>query len=214
MSRRARQPPTARLPLAGGLLAAAWLLQSGLPAVAAELDASCNVVMPFDGINKGVAGGVYNSGTPEQRAAAQDLARRAALDPRLSIQPAILDPPAPPPPAPPYEERTLVITYPFDSDRASGPDMVKPKALAVYARAAAARRVRVTGHRGDSRLSDGSDLAEKPPLAEARAKKVAGILQALGIDAAVTQVQWELEAPVGRGDEDWRNRRVEVTVSP
>lgn len=186
----------------------------GRASVLTELDESCNLIVPFDGVIGGAAGGVFNSGTPQQRAARQELARRAALDPQLSVQPAILDPPVPPAPEPPFKERTLVITYPFDSDRGSGPDMLQLKALAAYAQAAGFRHVKITGYRGVSRLADGRDMTEKPTIAESRAHKAAAILGILGIDPAATQVRWEDGAIAGRGEEDWRNRKVEVTVSP
>src|SRR5580658_2167236 len=53
----------------------------GRASVLPDIDNSCNTVLPFDGVIKGTAGGVFNSGSPQQRAYAQDLARRAALDP-------------------------------------------------------------------------------------------------------------------------------------
>jgi outer membrane protein OmpA-like peptidoglycan-associated protein len=92
--------------------------------------------------------------------------------------------------------------------------MVKLKDLAEYARVANAKRVQVVGHRATSRLSDGSELTETPELAEARARKVAAILSALGVNAPVTRVSWDGGAIAGRGVDDWRNRKVEVTVTP
>jgi hypothetical protein len=185
----------------------------GRTSVMTELDNSCNVLVPFDGVIKGVAGGVFNNGTPQQRALAQDLARRAALDPRLSIEPAIAETPAPVPPAAPFERRTQTILYPFDSDRASGPDMVKLKEMALLAQAAKAG-VTVVGYRATSHLSDGNDLAERPQMARIRATKIAGILAALGVDAKHTRVSWEDSAIEGSGNEDWRNRKVEIIVDP
>jgi len=186
----------------------------GRASVIAEIDASCNVVLPFDGAIKGVAGGVFNSGTPEQRAFAQDLARRAAADPRLSVEPAIADPAPAPLPAPPFERRTLVIIYPFDSDRGAGPDMVKLKELATFIKVANARGVQVVGFRATSRLSDGSELTERQQIAEDRAKKVASILGGLGVNARLAHVSWDTHAIDGNGDGDWRNRKVEISVEP
>jgi outer membrane protein OmpA-like peptidoglycan-associated protein len=186
----------------------------GRASVLPEIDESCSVVVPFDGVVKGEAGGVFNSGTSQQRAFARDLAQRAAMDPEVSVEPAIPDPPPPPTPVPPFEPRALVITYPFNSTRGSGPDMVKLKDLAAYARVANARRVQVAGYRATSRLSDGSELTEGPELAQARALKIAGILSALGVNGKVAHVSWDGNAVAGRGDDDWRNRKVEVTVTP
>ncbi|MGO9930848.1 MAG: hypothetical protein ACLPV8_03420 [Steroidobacteraceae bacterium] len=186
----------------------------GRASVIAELDESCNVIVPYDGVVKGTAGGVFNSGTPQQREFAQDLARRVALDPRLSVEPAILDPPATPPPAPPFESRTLVITFPFDSDRGSGPDMLKLRDLAEYARAAKAKSVQVIGYRAVSRLSDGTELTERPEIARARANKILSILIGLGVDEKVTVARWNTDLIAGDGDDDWKNRKIEIMVTP
>jgi outer membrane protein OmpA-like peptidoglycan-associated protein len=198
--------------LAGSFCGASMI--EGRASVLPEIDESCNVVLPFDGTFKGSAGGVFNSGSPQQRAYAQDLARRASLDPSVSVQPAILDPPPLQPPQPPFEARTMTITYPFNSDRGPGPDMIKLKELAAYASAAHAKRLDVVGYRATSRLVNGRELVETPSLAEARARKIAGIVHALGISDHAIRTRWESDAIAGKGDLDWQNRKVEVTVTP
>jgi outer membrane protein OmpA-like peptidoglycan-associated protein len=186
----------------------------GRASVIAEIDENCNLILPFDDVIKGAAGGVFNSGTPQQRAFAQDLARRVALDPNLSVEPAIADPAPAPLPTPPFEQRTLVIIYPFDSDRGSGPDMVKLKDLVTFIKVANARSVRVVGFRATSRLSSGSDITEGQQIAENRATKIASILGGLGVNAKLVHVNWQARAIDGNGDGDWRNRKVEITVEP
>lgn len=186
----------------------------GRASVMPEVDPGCATVMPFDGLIKGVTGGVFNSGSPQQRAYAQDLARRAAENPALSIEPAILDPAPTPPPQPPFTPRSLTIVFPFDSDRGSGPDMLKLKDLAVYAAAAQVKRVQVVGFRAASRLDDGGELVEKPQLAQARAEKIGGILRALGVPSAALDIRWEAAVADPVGIDDWRKRRVEITASP
>jgi len=186
----------------------------GRASVLPDIDASCNTVLPFDGVIKGIAGGVFNSGSAQQRAYAQDLARRAESDPSLSVQPAILDAPPMPVPQPPFEPRTLSILYPFDSTRGSGPDMIKLKEIAIYAMAAHAKRVEVVGYRGVSRLTNGTDMEESAGVAEARARKIGGILRALGVAEESLSIRWEGGAIPGKGDGDWRNRKVEIAVSP
>jgi outer membrane protein OmpA-like peptidoglycan-associated protein len=186
----------------------------GRASVMREIDESCSEVVPFDNIVKGTAGGVFNSGTPQQRAFAEDLARRATANPNLSVEPAIPDPAPGPAPVPPFEPRTLVITYPFDSDRGPGPDMRKLRELAEFVRVAKARSVHIIGYCATSRLSDGSELREGSGIAQARALKIAGILNGLGVESKVTHVRWEAQPIAGTGDDDWHNRKVEVTVSP
>jgi outer membrane protein OmpA-like peptidoglycan-associated protein len=200
--------------VSGGSLFCGAIAIEGRASVMREIDDSCAEIAPFDNIVKGVAGGVFNSGSPQQRAFAEDLARRASLDPSLSVEPAILDPPPAPAPVAPFDPRALVITYPFDSDRGPGPDMRKLQDLAEFARVAKARNVQVSGYCAVSRLSDGSELAETPAIARSRAVKIAGILNGLGVDSKVTHVRWEARPIAGTGDGDWRNRKVEVTVTP
>jgi outer membrane protein OmpA-like peptidoglycan-associated protein len=186
----------------------------GRTSVMSELAAECGTVLPYDEIVKGAAGGVFNSGSPAQRAHAEELLRRAQSEPRATIEPAILDPPAPPVPTLPFETRTLTVIYPFASTRGSGPDMVKLRDLAAYAGIAKARRVSVMGYRAISLLEDGSELTEPANLARARAEKIAGILVRLGVNAKLVQVRWEDAAIPGSGREDWRNRRAEISIEP
>jgi hypothetical protein len=181
----------------------------GRASVMREIDESCAEVVPFDNIVKGAAGGVFNNGTPQQRAFAEDLARRAVANPSLSVEPAIPDPAPSPMPVPPFEPRTLVITYPFDSDRGPGPDMRKLRELVEFVRVAKARSVHVIGYCAISRLSDGSELQEGPEIAQARAIKIAGILNGLGVGSKVIHVRWESRPLAGTGD-----RKVEVMVTP
>lgn len=92
--------------------------------------------------------------------------------------------------------------------------MVKLRDLAEYARIVHASSVQIVGYRAASRLSDGGKLTEKAGLAEARAKKIAGILAAVGMKARVTHVSWSDNPITGNGGDDWRNRKVEVRVIP
>jgi hypothetical protein len=179
-----------------------------------ELDASCGQILPFDGEIKGASGGVFNSGSPRQREYAQDLARRAQADPRLSIEPAILDPVSPPTPQPPFERRELSVIYPFNSTRGSGPDMIKLRELAIFAQVAHARQVSIAGFRTISRLSDGSTVEESESLAEARAVKLGDILKRLGVNPRSIHVRWETKPVGGSGQEDWRFRKADISVSP
>lgn len=184
----------------------------GRVSVLAEIDASCDQVLPFDGSVVGVAGGVFNSGPPEQRARMRDLAKRAEANPALSVQPLMPDPP-PAAPAASFAPQRLTIFYPFDSDRGSGPDMLAVSKLAAEA-AHAGARVALLSRQGASRLSDGETLRESPGMARRRAEKLAGILTGLGVPpAAVTTEVVELAAAPD-GVDDWRDRRIELTATP
>ena len=185
----------------------------GRVSVLAEVDADCDTVLPYDGSFQGVATGVFNSGTPEQRQRARDLARRAELDPSLSVEPAQPEPPAPTPPQPPFTTQTLTIHYPFDSDRASGPDMMTLLRLVDYAKASNGR-IELTSLRGASRLSDGTVMTERPGMARRRADKLVGILTGVGVDPATVRATSTEQPPAPTGADDWRSRRIELTVRP
>ena len=178
-----------------------------------EVDHSCDQILPFDASFKGVAGGVFNSGTPEQRARARELARRAELDPSLSVLPANPEPPPPVAPQPPFTTQTLTVYYPFDSDRGSGPDMNTLWRLAELAKASNAR-IEVVGTRGASRLSSGQVMTEKPGMAQRRAEKIASILEGLGVDRSTVRATWKEAPPRPTGVDDWKSRRIEMTVRP
>ena len=92
--------------------------------------------------------------------------------------------------------------------------MIKLKELAIYATAAHAKRVEVVGYRATSRLTNGSEMVESSTIAEARARKIAGIARALGVAADSISMRWEAHAIAGKGDGDWQNRKVEVSVTP
>jgi len=186
----------------------------GRASVLTEVSRECDDVLPYDRSFKGVAGGVFNNGSAAERGYAQALAARVARDPAASIEPAIIDPPPMRPPMPPFGPRQLVITYPFDSTRGSGPDMVKLRELAEYSRISKATHVEIVGYRAVSRLSDGSTMTEQPELAQLRAQKIAHIMIRLGVDARTVSVRWRDEAVAGSTHADWRNRKVEVTVTP
>jgi hypothetical protein len=186
----------------------------GRVSVLAELDTSCGLVLPFDGSVTGVAGGIFNSGPPEQRARLRALADAAIAQPRLSTQPVMPDPPPEPPPAPPYASRALTVTYPFDSDRGSGPDMLAVTQFVAYARAAQAT-IGIVSHQGVSRLTGGGVMSEKPGMARQRAEKMAAILTGLGMVPSALRTSWTDAPESARADgEDWRDRRVELTLTP
>ncbi len=167
----------------------------GRVSVLSEIDTACDTVLPFDGKIVGAAGGIFNSGPPEQRARMQDLARRAEADPSLSVQPVM----APPPPSAPPGPR-LEIFFPFDSDRSSGPDMLTLWDMVKVATASKAV-LRVTVRQGASVLDSGQTLAEKPGMAEQRGRKLAGVMTGLGLPPAQLKVVVDAAPQTG-----WRGR--------
>jgi hypothetical protein len=185
----------------------------GRASVLTELAPECDTVLPFDGSVIGVAGGIFNSGPPEQRARMAELAKSAEANPELSVRPIMPDPPPDMLPTAPYTVRTLDIVYPFDSDRGSGPDMLALTRLVAYARASKGR-FEIESRQGVSRLSDGQSLAETAGLAKQRADKMVGILTGLGIPAADISVRINAAAPGDPAGENWKDRRIGLTVRP
>jgi outer membrane protein OmpA-like peptidoglycan-associated protein len=177
-----------------------------------EIDPSCDTLLPFDGSVRGNPGGIFNQGTPEQRAAALELASRVEADPALSLEPVMRES-SYPLPVPPFEAESLAIYYPFESDRATDADMLQLLRLKDIALAVPAR-VEVTGHRGASRLTDGTTMVERSEMARKRAEKIAGILRGLGVDAEQIEIDW-IDAPGGAtGRDDWPSRRIDLRVVP
>ncbi|MBI5255445.1 MAG: OmpA family protein [Burkholderiales bacterium] len=123
------------------------------------------------------------------------------------------------PPPPPYTVRDFHILFDFGDDFITYQhgDVAVEKVW-VYATAAKARQVEVTGH-ADTRGAtvSGQLLAEPAALARARAEMVAEALRRLGVPAdlirlkTVTDPQPALDQP---GLREASKRRVTVTVTP
>ena len=186
----------------------------GRVSVLPDIDSACDRILPFDGVIVGVPGGVFNSGPAEQRASMVDLARRAQGDePALSILPVAADPPPPAAFSPPFAARRFTLYYPFDSDRATGPDMIEVVNLVRYAVASKAQ-VRIVSRQGVSKLSNGALLAEPDGTARKRADKLAEIMVGLGMAASAVTAEAMPTTAAPDGVEDWRERRTEVFVVP
>ena len=82
------------------------------------------------------------------------------------------------------------------------------------ARAMPATRVQITGYRSGALLSDGTVLQEAPDRAQRRARQVEELLRGAGLTAPRYEVRWEDAAPAPNGTDDYRNRRVDITLLP
>jgi hypothetical protein len=82
------------------------------------------------------------------------------------------------------------------------------------ARAMRARQVQIVGYRGAALLSDGTVLQEQAGLAQRRAEQVAELLRGAGLVAPTYSIRWVEATPAPDGIEDYRNRRVEITLLP
>jgi hypothetical protein len=176
-------------PICGGVV-----LEPIRISVMPELDATCNTMLPAEArytID-------FNPRPPGPSAG------------RLAFQGA---PPAPPPPLrPPFEPREFQLY--FDVDR--GISFRHPGVLntiVAYARDTSAKRIVVTGRRGATLLSDGSQVIESDGVAARRAAEVVALLEGLDLGAEVTSNA--SERPVAAdGIDDWKSRSVSVRVEP
>jgi len=126
------------------------------------------------------------------------------------------DPPpgaAPPPAAPidPDVPREFVLHYDFDMLIMGRHAPILGEILG-YAEKVGARAITVTGYAGATLLSDGRVLAEPDSIAEQRAREVAQLLEAAGLDARFSALAGPQQPPPD-GVDDWRTRRSVVRVS-
>jgi hypothetical protein len=82
------------------------------------------------------------------------------------------------------------------------------------ARAMPAAQVQIVGYRSAALLSNGTVLQEQTDLAKRRAEQVAELLKGAGLTAPRYTVRWVDASPAPNGMDDYRNRRVEITLLP
>lgn len=120
---------------------------------------------------------------------------------------------APPEPAQPAREpRDFTVPY-YYNGLVTGRDSGVMNTIVDFADAIDAAKVTIVGHQGDILLSDGTVLAERAGLAQARAEELARLLEAGGLDAESWDVSWSADPPPD-GIEDWTARRADVRIEP
>jgi hypothetical protein len=120
-----------------------------------------------------------------------------------------------PPPQPakgPLSATTFTVYYDFDIDWANRWARVLGDAAAM-AKAGPAE-VRVVAYRASVKLSDGQDFVERKDMAERRAKRLGQTFEDLGIPASAIKVVWRNEPLPGQGQDDYKLRKAEITVTP
>jgi hypothetical protein len=166
------------------------VLEPVVLSVLPELDPSCNTLLPAEER--------YNLSFEPPRPPGPSAGRLAFAGA------------APPPPAEP--PRTFALRYDFDGlivFRHAG----ELTAIFDAARAHGSRRIRITGHRGSVKLSNGTTLVEQPAMGRRRAEQVAELLRGAGLTEIEYVVRWEDEAGAADGD-DAALRRVTVDLDP
>jgi outer membrane protein OmpA-like peptidoglycan-associated protein len=109
-------------------------------------------------------------------------------------------------------QQEFVALYQFDDDYLEFFASRVVSEAAAYAKRIGAAKVKVTGYRATSVLSNGNKLVEKEGLAEKRAQAVATVLRGLGVKGV--EAEWKGEAQAGDGVSDASRRRVVVVVTP
>ena len=112
----------------------------------------------------------------------------------------------------PAGPREFIIGYSFDG-KVEGTNASDLSAIVRHAETIGATQIKVIGYAGGVLLSNGSMLAEKPGLAQARAEEAATLLKAGGLAGLSFEVSWEPPLPAD-GVDDWEARRTEVIVLP
>jgi hypothetical protein len=140
--------------------------------------------------------------------------RRFHLDPSLVLPPSDV---VREPPPPPFPARDWVIEFSYESDflQYQYSEVILDE-IARYVVASHPRRVEVVGHAVTrTRVVSEHSLAERPPLARARAEIVAEALRRLGVANAVMRVTWNENPPAIHGDDglaEPSRRRVDIHV--
>jgi len=122
-----------------------------------------------------------------------------------------------PMPSQPAQVKSEVQHYTLDYDFNGLVNFKHPFQLAPAletARAMNATRVEIVGYRGSALLSDGTVLQERAGLAQQRAEQVAELLRGAGLTKPSYTVRWMEAPPVPTGTDDYRTRRVEISLLP
>ncbi len=82
------------------------------------------------------------------------------------------------------------------------------------AKAMPASRIEIVGYRSAALLSDGTVMQEQADLAQRRAGQVAELLRGAGLTAPHYEVRWVQGAPPPDGRDDYKLRRVDITLQP
>ena len=160
-----------------------------------ERDASCNTMLPAEER--------YNLTFEPPRPPGPSKGR-LAFD----------NPPSAPPPAPDVSSaKEFIIPYDFDGLVGFNHARVLSDILD-FARAANAREIEIVGYRGAVHLSNGQTMVEDPAIGKQRAEQVSMLLHGANLKAPTYKVRWHDEPAAATGFDDYRARRVVVTVRP
>lgn len=163
--------------------------------IVAELDPGCNTLLPAEE--------QYNLSFEPPRPPGPSGGRLAFNTLPMPVKPVDVK----------REVRQFSLPYDFDGlINFKHPFQLTP--ILDLANAMKISRVEITGYRGAALLSDGTVLPEKADRAKRRAEQVAELLQGAGLTAPVYEVKWVDAAPAPDGSDDYKQRRVDITLRP
>ena len=105
----------------------------------------------------------------------------------------------------------FTVLYSFNDDDLDYAGSLVVTAAADYAKRIGAAKVKVSGYRATSLLSNGDHLIEQTGIAEKRAKNIVTLLRGLGV-AGLTP-EWKTDPEPGDGVTDPSRRRVTILVA-
>lgn len=184
---------SARAPICGGRVIEPVTL-SVLPG----LDASCNTVLPAEDR--------YDLTFEPPRPPGPSRGRLAFGDPATRS-------PAPGDAGAAQTPLEFSLSYEFDGMVAFRHAQTLQRILE-SARAAKTTRLRITGYRSASRLSDGTEMREREAIARERAEQVRDLLRGAGLDGVDYELKWKDLSKRPDGVADAAGRRVEVSIIP
>lgn len=163
--------------------------------IVAEPDASCNTMLPAEER--------YNLTFEPPRPPGPSAGKLAFDTLPMPVKPAAVK----------REVRSFSLQYDFDGLISfKHPFTLTP--ILDLAQAMKAGRIEIEGHRGAALLSDGKVLPEQADRARRRAEQIAELLRGAGLTAPTYEVRWIDAAPAPNGVDDYRERRVDITVRP
>lgn len=116
--------------------------------------------------------------------------------------------------SPPYQPRTFTVYFDFDSEYMPSRSTRVVTEVMRYAKAVNAKQVEITAHRGSALLSNGRTLTELESLPEIRAKNIHVALEDIGVAGKTISSNWKQAAEPADGVDDFKTRRVVITVRP
>jgi hypothetical protein len=161
-----------------------------------ELDASCNTVLPAEDRYDLTFEPPRPPGPSKGRLAFGDPAARAPVASGAAPAAAALE---------------FTLSFEFDGMVAFRHAQTLQRILDT-ARSQHATRVRITGFRSASRLSNGIILREREPIARQRAEQIRELLRGAGLDAVEYTLEWRDLSKRPDGKADASNRRVEISL--